>query len=73
MHYQLDNYIQRNPYAIWLQQGHPVYPPYYLLQSMRDAAVSYGYAQSIVTSGFANIHNQFARALHTCMTLDCVL
>lgn len=41
MHYQLDNYLQRNPYQVWSNGGQPVYPPYTLLQAMREAAVSY--------------------------------
>lgn len=40
VHYQLDNSLERNPYAIWLQGGKPNFPPYKLLQKMRDAAVS---------------------------------
>ena len=41
VHYQLDNYLQRNPYQVWSNGGQPVYPPYTLLQAMREAAVCY--------------------------------
>ena len=37
--YRLDN-NRTNPYNIWLTAGKPDYPPYQLLQQMRDAIVS---------------------------------
>ena len=50
VHYQLDNYLQRNPYQVWSNGGQPVYPPYTLLQAMREAAVSYICYWTLMTS-----------------------
>ena len=46
VYYQLDNSELKNPKQVWENGGKPVYPPYQLLQRMREAAVSHAYTKN---------------------------